>query len=194
MAEPRPPDQVLLVVATFSRHEQALRWARERLERSFGDIGLDSPTYDFVQTAYYEPMMGPGLLKRLFAFRNLVPADGLPAIKLHTNALEQELAGTGAYAEERPLNLDPGFLSLGKFSLATMKDQAHRIYLGAGVFAENTLRFQDGAFEPWTWTYADYRLPEVLAFLKSARDYYRLQLAATKAQSADSEGKKEQSR
>jgi hypothetical protein len=74
------------------------------------------------------------------------------------------------------LNLDPGLLGLGKFLLATTKDQAHRIYLGQGIFAEVTLRFQDGAFEPWPWTYADYREPAVRAFLKQAREYYQRQL------------------
>jgi hypothetical protein len=32
MAEPRPPLPVLLVVAAFSRHADALAWARQRRE------------------------------------------------------------------------------------------------------------------------------------------------------------------
>jgi hypothetical protein len=58
--------------------------------------------------------------------------------------------------------------------------QAHRIYLRNGVHAEVTLRFQAGVFEPWPWTYADYRLPLVRAFLKEARDFYRVRLQQTK--------------
>jgi hypothetical protein len=92
--------------------------------------------------------------------------------------LEQELARSGTFPESRPLNLDPGLLELGKFLLATTKDQAHRIYLGEGIHAEVTLRYQAGAFEPWPWTYADYREPAVLAFMKEARDYYRQRLRA----------------
>jgi hypothetical protein len=72
--------------------------------------------------------------------------------------------------------LDPGVLSLGKFLLATTKDQAHRIYLRDGIFAEVTLRFQDKAFEPWPWTYADYQEPAVRAFLQEARVWYRRQM------------------
>jgi hypothetical protein len=71
------------------------------------------------------------------------------------------------------LNLDPGVLSLGKFLLATTKDQAHRIYLCDGIFAEVTLRFEAGEFVPWPWTYADYREPDVREWLKQAREYYR---------------------
>src|SRR5437764_7198239 len=117
--------------------------------------------------------MGADLQKQFLVFRDLVAPDCLPEVKNRTNALEVELARSGSYSEERPLNLDPGILSLGKFQLATTKDQAHRIYLRDGIFAEVTLRFQAGAFEPWPWTYADYRLDQVREFLGLARDYYR---------------------
>jgi hypothetical protein len=169
----RSPDPVLLIVAAFSRHGDALAWARKRLERMFGPLGLASPLFDFHQTRYYEPSMGPELRKQLLAFEQLVAADCLAPVKLATNDLEAELARNGTYAEARPLNLDPGVLSLGKFVLATTKDQAHRVYLRDGIYAEVTLRFHAGTFEPWPWTYADYRGPGMLAFLNEARDYYR---------------------
>lgn len=176
MAESLLPDPVLLVVAAFSRHVDALAWARQRLEQVFGQVARESQAYDFNQTAYYEPTMGSGLRKQLFFFHHLIAADGLPEIKLRSNALEAELIGSNRYPEARPINLDPGILTLGKFLLATTKDQAHRIYLRDGIYAEVTLRFQAGAFEPWPWTYADYRLPTVRAFLKDAREFYRQRL------------------
>ncbi len=126
--------------------------------------------------------MGPGLTKQLLVFRDLVDADCLPAVKRHTNALEAELAASGTFGEVRPLNLDPGVLMLGKFLLATTKDQSHRVYLRDGIFAEVTLRFEAGAFEPWPWTYADYREPAVRDFLKEARDFYRLRLGEWRAE------------
>jgi hypothetical protein len=176
MAPPRLPPPVLLVVAAFSRHAAALAWGRRRLEDAFGPVALDGPVYAFRQTAYYEATMGPDLSKQLLAFRDLVPADALAEVKRQTNDLERELASAGTYPEPRPLNLDPGVLTLGKFLLATTKDQAHRVYLRDGIFAEVTLRFHDGAFEPWPWTYADYREPPVLAFLAEARRFYRQRL------------------
>ena len=120
--------------------------------------------------------MGMGLRKQFLVFRDLIAADGLATIKLQTIEMERELAELRTYSEPRPLNLDPGILALGKFMLATTKDQAHRIYLRDGIYAEVTLRFQAGEFEPWPWTYADYRLPEVRAFLKEARDFYKARL------------------
>jgi hypothetical protein len=173
MAPPRLPEPVLLVVAAFSRHPEALAWGRERLEDAFGAVALASPLYAFHQTAYYEATMGTGLRKQLLAFHDLVPADALAGLKRRSNALEQELADGGAHPEPRPLNLDPGVLTLSKFYLASTKDRAHRVYLRDGVFAELTLRFRDGTFEPWPWTYDDYRLPAVLAFLTEARRFYR---------------------
>ncbi len=173
MAIPRLPELEMLLVAAFSRHENALDWARARLEQEYGPILLTSPPFAFNQTEYYEKEMGSGLRKVFLVFRNLRAAEELPAIKLRTNALEQELASRGGFPENRPLNLDPGLLSLGKFILATTKDQAHRLYLRDGIYAEVTLRFQDGHFHPWSWTYADYRQLEVLSFLERARDAYR---------------------
>jgi hypothetical protein len=167
---------VLLVVAAFSRHAEALRWGRERLEETYGPVGLSSIPFLFNQTRYYEATMGTDLRKQFFAFERLAAPDCLAGVKLHTIALERELAGAATYTEARPLNLDPGVLVLGKFLLATTKDQAHRVYLRDGIFAEVTLRYHAGAFEPWPWTYADYRLPEVHGFLLQARDFYRQRL------------------
>lgn len=168
----------LLVVAAFSRHAGARAWARRRLEEIFGPVALASEPFPFTQTDYYRASMGPDLGKELWAFRDLLPPDGLPDAKRRALALEAELAAARTYPESRPVNLDPGLLLLGKFVLATTKDQCHRVYLGGGVFAEVTLRFHDGVFEPWPWTYPDYRLPEVARFLTAARDFYRRRLHA----------------
>jgi Domain of unknown function (DUF4416) len=181
MAEPCVPDPVLLVVAVFSRHPPLRSRARVRLEQCFGPVGGVSRSYTFNQTAYYEATMGPGLEKELLFFHNLFAPDCLPEVKRRTNELEQELGQESPGPEPRPINLDPGMLTLGKFHLATTKDQAHRIYLGQGIFGEVTLRFQDGAFVPCPWTYADYRQALVLDFLKEARNFYRRRLVDEKS-------------
>ncbi len=173
----RNPLAPMLVIACFSRHPEALAWAGDRLTERFGDVVLTSPDFDFHQTTYYEPTMGPNLKKRFLAFRDLVPSDCLADVKLFTIDLERQLAQTKQFPDLRPLNLDPGLLQMGKFLLATTKDQAHRIYLRDGIFAEVTLRFHDGVFDVWPWTYRDYREPAVLAFLQQARETYRQLLA-----------------
>jgi Domain of unknown function (DUF4416) len=177
MAPPHLSRPVLLVAAIFSRHDDALGWARDRLQALLGPIAFAAEPFSFHHTAYYESTMGAGLHKQLLAFEKMVREDELSTIKLQTNALEEELSGSGRFPEPRPLNLDPGLLTLGKFMLATTKDQSHRIYLRDGIFAEVTLRFQGGTFEPWTWTYADYREPAVVATLNRFREYYRQRVA-----------------
>ncbi len=172
MGEPRQCVPVMLVVAAFSRHAELLEIARQGLENWYGPVALASPPYEFNQTEYYAPTMGTGLRKQFFAFADFVMPDQFASIKLATNEMERQIVAGQPWPEARPLNLDPGILNLGKFHLATTKDQAHRIYLRDGIFAEVTLRFQAGEFVPWPWTYADYRQPVVLAFLKQAREYY----------------------
>src|SRR3954468_6573883 len=119
MAEPRPVAPLLLVVAAFSRHQEVLAWARERIDELFGTIALESIPFDFVQTRYYAATMGDGLKKCFLVCEPLVFPDRLANIKLQTNLLEQHAARIWSREEPRPLNLDPGLMSLGKFMLAT---------------------------------------------------------------------------
>lgn len=176
LGRPRSPEPVVLIVAVFSRYDRLLESARNHLQQSYGAIHLASEVYPFIQTRYYETTMGTGLQKQLLAFRELIDPARLSAIKLHTIDLEEQLIQGESFEEERPLNLDPGILSLGKFMLATTKDQAHRIYLQNGIYAEVTLQFRGGRFEPWPWTYADYRQESVCHFLEEARAYCYAQL------------------
>lgn len=185
MGVPREPTYSLLAVACFSRHADALQWASDRLLARFGPVALTSPDFDFHHTKYYESTMGTGLVKRFLVFDSIVPADCLSDVKRFTIALEKECASSGKFAEARPLNLDPGLIQLGKFLLASTKDQAHRIFLRDGIFAEVTLRFEGGAFEVWPWTYADYREPAVRAFLDQARALLYEQVSAIRSASAN---------
>ena len=59
----RLPDPALLIIAAFSRHLEAIDWAREQLQPIFGTITRTSPLYNFDQTRYYEPDMGADLKK-----------------------------------------------------------------------------------------------------------------------------------
>ncbi len=183
MAKRRRLDPSLLVVACFSRHLQALDWAQTRLQEAYGPIERVSTDFDFHHTDYYAASMGAGLKKRLIVFEQLHSGAVLPGAKNFTIGLESDSARSGLYPDERPLNLDPGLLQLGKFLLATTKDQSHRIYLQDGIYAEATLRFEDKKFKCWPWTYADYREPALREFLEGAREalYQRvLQLRADK--------------
>jgi hypothetical protein len=165
----REPTYSLLVFACFSRHREVLDWASNQLTPKYGQIALVSADFSFEHTKYYDSTMGTGLIKRFLVFEPIAPADCLSEVKRATIALEKEISQSAQYPEIRPLNIDPGLIQLGKFLLASTKDQAHRIYLRDDIFAEVTLRFEAGAFEIWPWTYADYREAGVREFLGQAR-------------------------
>jgi hypothetical protein len=177
-----PPDESLLAIPLFSRHVALLNEVEPLLLAEFGPVAAKSPDYEFSHTKFYAKDMGTELRKRILVFEPLRPADVLPQVKRWTNQLEDDMAASGRFPEKRPLNLDPGLVQLGKFLLASTKDRDHRIYLGDGIYAEVTLRFQGDKFEPWPWTYADYREPAILEFLRDARNELHRRLVYNRSQ------------
>ena len=143
------------------------------LEQDLGPITFRSPAWPFTQTQYYRDEMGSNLTRSFVAFGPLREMADLAAVKHTTNRLEARWAGQG---DQRQVNLDPGYLDLAKVILATTKDYAHRLYIGAGMYAEVTLRYQRRSYQPWEWTYPDYREGPVLAFFNQLREAYKAQL------------------
>jgi hypothetical protein len=168
---PQPPSHALLLLAAFSRHDAALDWGRARAVETWGPLAMESPRFEFTQTDYYEPTMGPGLRKTFFAPERPFDPARLAETKLLTNRWEDEYTGQAGHPEPRPLNLDPGYLMLGKLVLASAKDFAHRIYLRDGIYAEITLYYRHHRWEPHEWTFPDYRREDYQAFFTACRDF-----------------------
>ncbi len=175
MGQPSPHSPVLFVMAAFSRYPQALDWARRRAEEHHGPVGLTSEAFAFDETDYYEPTMGAALRKQFFAFERLIDPAELVAIKRQTNTWETDYKAESDHAEPRPLNLDPGYVSLGKLVLASTKDHAHRLYLADGIYAEITLHYQNKAWRHHNKTFKDYRRADYQAFFTKCRDYLKSQ-------------------
>ena len=76
----------------------------------------------------------------------------LAAVKAATNKIEERKAVTTPNSMKRSINLDPGYITLGKLVLASTKDHAHRIYLGQGIYAEVTLEYREGGWRSRDWT------------------------------------------
>lgn len=180
MGEIHEPPPVLLIIAATSRYGQALDWARERLTNQFRSLALASDAFDFTETDYYTVTMGTDLKKQFFAFERLIDGAALAEIKRQTNVWEAEYAALGRHAEPRPLNLDPGYITPAKLVLASTKDHAHRIYLRDGIFAEVTLAYRAGGWQPLEWTYPDYRRDDYQSFFTRCRGLlFELTRAAT---------------
>ena len=171
MGNPTSHAPVLLLMAAFSRHTAALDWARRRAVEAWGPIAMESPAFEFTETGYYQPTMGPGLRKLFLTFAEPFDPEKLSDIKLLTNDWEQEYAAAAGHDEPRPLNLDPGYLTLGKLVLASTKDFAHRIYLCRGIYAEVTLFYKHHHWQHHEFTFADYRRADYQQFFSECRQY-----------------------
>ncbi|HEY4233442.1 MAG TPA: DUF4416 family protein [Lacipirellulaceae bacterium] len=169
ISEPIP---VLLLFAATSRHKAALKWARLRIEATFGPLALASHAFDFTETGYYTATMGGDLKKQFLAAERLIDPGQLAAIKRQTNEWEAEYAAAGLHPEPRPLNLDPGYVTAAKLVLASTKDHAHRLYLRDGIFAEVTLAYRHRAWQPQEWTYPDYRRADYQEFFTRCREFF----------------------
>jgi hypothetical protein len=168
---------VAIIVAVISRYGAALQWAIERATRHWGPLVLQSPTFAFRETDYYEATMGSDLGKTFLAFERLGDPGELAAWKHSTNAWEQEYAALGGHPEKRPLNLDPGYITAAKLVLASTKDHVHRIYLGQQMFAEVTLYFKHGGWRHHEWTFPDYRRADYQQFFLKVRQELRQRTA-----------------
>lgn len=165
MGSYKPPVPVKLVVGLLAGDLADLDQAREALGRKFGPEEERLPPIPFVWTRYYEDELGPSQWRSFVSYESLISRESLVDIKRWTNALEAETSRNGM----RRINIDPGYMTLGQFFLATTKDQRHRVYVGGGIFVEPTLYFEDGNFHPFAWTYRDYRSEEYRAYFLAAR-------------------------
>jgi hypothetical protein len=163
------PVPVKLFVGMLASDPARLVEVEGPLVADYGPIDLASDVWPFTHTDYYRDEMGAGLLRKFVSFERLIRPDDIIDVKRRTNAIEDDVARSAGGNPPRPVNLDPGYLSLSKVVLATTKDYTHRLYLGRGIYAEVTLRFHKGKYEPWDWTYPDYREPAYCAFFLAMR-------------------------
>lgn len=178
MAEITQPDNAKLICGMISSQTNLFEAAQKTLELSYGPARISSEIIPFDFTDYYHQQMGDGLLRKFIAFDRLIDPSELPDIKRTTNDIEAEIA-RGDSGVPRPINLDPGYVTLHSLVLGSMKNFSHRIYLGGGVFGEVTLMYRDG-WKPLEWTFPDYASGQYFPFLTAARDTLREQLKREK--------------
>lgn len=174
MGRVHPPMRVIYFCAILHAPSISQAAVETVLEAHFGPIILRSAAVPFVQTNYYEREMGSGLTRAYLGFAPLRHMSDLAAVKHATNQLETQWAVGNC----RLVNLDPGYLDHAKVVLVTTKDYSHRLYLGGGMYAEVTLQYRNRSYQPWEWTYPDYRQPVALNFFNQLREVYKTQLQA----------------
>ena len=172
MGKVRTPEPVTPIASVFTPDEGLFEPVRQILSERLGSCIYESLVLPFTHTDYYTAEMGQDLKRRIFVFAELIKPSELSALKHWSNSLEQGWA----VSSKRRVNIDVGYISLGKLVLASTKNHSHRLYLGDGIYGEVTLRFARGQFEPWPWTYPDYASCEYRKICDEIRKLHRQKL------------------
>ena len=172
MSKPQPPKPGKLLIGIILKEKSLLVAVANELVEKFGSVDLASTWFPFTKTTYYEPEMGTPLFRRMLTFKRLISQDALAEIKLQTNELERKYSVNC----KRNINVDPGYLLHERFVLATGKNYTHRIFIGHGIYADLTLIYTKGSFQPLSWTYPDYVESHMLSYLDQVRKKYLMDL------------------
>lgn len=169
------PKPAKLIMGMISGEVDLFARVRDLVEKKYGEVDFESHLISFDYTDYYREEMGKGLKRKFISFKNLIDPGTLTGIKLFTIKVERKFLKPAS--SKRRINIDPGYLTFSKLILATTKNFIHRVYLGRGVYAEVTLRYQkDRGFLPWEWTYPDYRTEDYLTIFNHMRELYKKEL------------------
>jgi len=158
---------IAILISAAGRKDELVSHLVDR----WGPVDFASDPFTFTFTHYYDAEMGPPIDRFFISFERLVDPTSLARTKLETNSIEDLFRESG----DRKVNLDPGLVSLPRFVLATTKENAHRIPLADGVYAEITLLYGKGSFRPLPWTYPDFRSEPTLSILNKIRARYKSQ-------------------
>ena len=162
-------NKVKLFTGLLAADLDILDAVKKPLTKAFGRIDFESPVWEFTHTGYYEKEMGRNLKRKFFGFERYVNVKNIYKAKLRTNLIERRFSRSGS----RTINIDPGYLDAAKVVLFSTKDYTHRIYLDGGIYAEVTLFYKDKTFNPWPWTYPDYKTKDYINIFNSMREEYK---------------------
>jgi hypothetical protein len=153
MADMSTPEPVKYFVAILWADAATLPDACVRLVERFGPIDFEGPDREFDLTNYYEKEMGAVLARRLIGFEPLRNPEELVEAKLTCNTIEKALASP----QGRRVNLDIGYLDHNKIVLASVKAAGQKIYLTKGIYADLIARYAQGRYQPFAWTFPDFK-------------------------------------
>lgn len=165
-----------LVMGFLAKNAELISKLRPKLKSLYGEESSVLEPFPFKFTNYYIEEIGSTPIRAFITYKTLIARETIVDIKLKTNEIELEFAKECGTEGLRPVNLDPGYMTLGQFFLATTKDQRQRVYMRNGIYVEPTLYFQDNHFHAFPWTYRDYQSEEYIRFLESVRKELRKEI------------------
>lgn len=177
MAQTHAPDPLKYFVAILFRTTDAVESGKRELVAHWGRLDFEGVDHAFDSTRYYEPEMGAPLYRRLVSFEVLRSPTELVGMKLGCNAIEDALASAG----KRCVNLDVGYLDHNKVVLASAKGRGQKIYLDKGIYADLVSVYKDGRYQPFHWTFPDFKDDRYDQELLTIRSIYLQQMRAWRA-------------
>jgi hypothetical protein len=166
---PREPLSVTTIVGVLAASRGLLAEAARVVAADIAPIALASEPAEWTASGYYRTEMGDEIWRQFLSLDECRAPGELAALKLRTNRLEDRWRTPHG----RRVNLDPGYVDLLRLVLASTKDAAQRVYLGSGIYAEAALRYANGRFEPWPYTYPDYAAAPAIEFFNRVRERLR---------------------
>ncbi|HUI93656.1 MAG TPA: DUF4416 family protein [Chitinivibrionales bacterium] len=153
MASTQKPPFVKYFIAVLLKDPAVLEKVRPLFVEEWGAIDFEGADHAFDVTDYYEPEMGAPLYRRLLAFEKLAEPGLLADMKLECNKIENQLAVGG----KRTVNCDAGYLDHNKVVLASAKEAGQKIYLDKGIYADLAGRYKAGKYQPFEWSFPDFK-------------------------------------
>ncbi len=165
-------EPVKLVAAVLYQNSEDFELAKQLMSDAFSRIDYEGDAFPFVESDYYEAEMGAKLKRLMISFDSLVMPDQLVKAKQTTQQLEKLLANQG----NRTANMDIGYLDIFKLILASYKGRGNKIYMGEQIWADMILYFEKGDYQPFVWSFPDFKSGIYNKDLKVIRNIYKNQL------------------
>ena len=149
----RKNTEAYLGFALMWREEYFLSLIEDKLEEMYSGFLVRSDPFEPRFSKYYHKEMGSPLYKKFVLTYTVINKSLIKDIKKEAVRMEDSLRVNG----KRTVNIDPFYMDKDQVVVSTSKYRGNRIYLGDGVFVELELFYHHGSFQPFIWTYADYK-------------------------------------
>jgi len=166
------PQKVKYFIGALFSDKTLMDKARQQIASKIGPVDVQSETFPFTVTHYYDTEMGSPIYRQFLSLKTLMSPGKLAGLKTLCNAMEDQLSIDG----NRKVNLDIGYLDLHKLVLASAKYNGQKIYLDQGIYADLTLIFENGQFHPVENTFPDFKAELYRKVFLKLRKIYKLQL------------------
>ncbi|ACO04398.1 MULTISPECIES: DUF4416 family protein [Persephonella] len=159
--------KALLGFGLMWNRKEFLEQAFQTINHHFGKIIEKTDHFSLEYSKYYEKEMGKDLRKIFIITDRVIDKSEIGDIKKLSMKIEDDMRIEG----KRTVNIDPFYIDMDQVVVATSKYRGNRVYIGEGIFVELELWYHHGSFQPFLWTYIDYK--EHIHFFNKVRNIYK---------------------